>query len=142
MRTSAHGHQAHLAPKFGLDQWPHHDIRALRDGILRHEGKAEAGCDHGKNPIVAVATIHPFDLRAALGKNIARKVHLLAIDAVEVTLAVQITDADLGPVGQPMLATKHDEELLTEEWKIMKPLVDLIRPAIDGGLQSAIEQAP
>jgi len=64
MRTSAHGHQAHFAPELGLNQWPHHDIRALRDGILRHEGEAEAGRDHGKNPVVAVAAIHAFDLRA------------------------------------------------------------------------------
>src|SRR5215813_2965728 len=141
MRTSAHGHQVHLAPELRLDQWPHHDIRALRNGILRHEGEAEAGRDHGKNPIVAVAAIHAFDLRAALGKNIARNVDLLAVDAVEVALAVEITDADLGSVGQPMLATEHDEELFTEQRKIVKPLVDLVRPAIDGGLQSAVEQA-
>ena len=64
-----------------------------------------------------------------LGKNIARNVGLLAIDPIEVTLAVEITDADLGPVGQPMLATEHDEELLAEERKIVKPLVDLVRPA-------------
>ena len=106
-----------------------------------HEGEAETGRDHGKNPVVAIAAIHAFDLRAALGKNIARDVGLLAIDAVEVTLAVEITDADLGSIGEPMLATEHDEELFPEERKIMKPLVDLVRPAIDGGLQSAVEQA-
>src|SRR5260370_11610585 len=100
MRTSAHRHQAHLAPELGLDQWPHHDIRALRDAILRHEGEAEPGRNHGKNPVVAVAAIHPFDLRAVLGKNIARNLHLLAIDAVEVTLAVEITDAHFVSVGQ------------------------------------------
>src|SRR6516164_1582516 len=141
MRTSAHGHQAHLAPELGLDQWPHNDIRTLCNGILRHEGEAEAGGDHGKNPVVAIAAIHPFDLRAALGKNIARNVDLLAVDPIEVTLAVEITGADLGSVGQPVLATEHDEELFAEERKIVKPLVDLVRPAIDGGLQSAFEQA-
>ena len=51
--------------------------------------------------------------------------------------AVEITGADPGSVGQPVLATEHDEELLAEERQIVKPLVDLVRPAIDGGLQSA-----
>jgi len=74
---------------------------------LRHEGKAEAGRDHGKNPVVAVAAIHPFDLRAVLGKNIARNVGLLAIDPIEVTLAVEVTDADFGSVGQPVLAQER-----------------------------------
>ena len=124
MRTSAHGH-------------PHHDIRALHDGILRHEGEAEPGRDHGKNPVVAVAAIYSFDLGAVLGKNIARNVRLLAIDAVEVTLAVEITDADFVSVGQPVPATEHDEELLPEERKIMKPLID----QINCRLQSAFEQA-
>ena len=40
-----------------------------------------------------------------------------------------------------MLATEHDEELLAEKRKIVKPLDELVRPAIDGGLQSAVEQA-
>src|SRR6516225_7445278 len=130
-----------IAPELGLDQWPYHDVRALCNGILRHEGEAEAGRDHGENPVVAVAAIHPFDLRAALGKNIARNVGLLAVDPIEVTLAVEIADANFGSVGQPVLATEHDEELLAEKRKIVKPLVDLVRPAIDGGLQSAVEQA-
>src|SRR5262249_10570329 len=80
-------------------------------------------------------------LRPALSKNIARNVDLLAVDPIEVTLAVEITGADLGSVGQPVLPTEHDEELFAEQRKIVKPLVDLVRPAIDGGLQSAVEQA-
>src|SRR5262249_48356011 len=118
-----------------------HDIRALRDGILRHEGEAEAGRDHGKNPGVAVAAIHAFDLRPALSKHIARNVDLLAVDPIEVTVAIEITDARRAAVGAPVLATEHDEELFAEQRKIVKPLVDLVRPAIDGGLQSAFEQA-
>ena len=108
---------------------------------MRHEGKPEAGRNHRDNPIVAVTAIHALNLRALARENVARKVRLLAINTVEVTFAVEVADADLVLVGEAVLPTEHDEELLPEERQMMQPLVDLVGPAINGGLQSAFEQA-
>src|SRR5258708_5028735 len=109
-------------------------LSAVLSAAMRASVNAEPGRHHGKNSVVAVAAIHPFDLRAVLGKNIARNVHLLAIDAVEVTLAVEITDAHFVSVGQSVLPTEHDEELLPDDRKTMKPLVDLAGAARNGDL--------
>ncbi|MGA7486848.1 MAG: hypothetical protein WBW74_07910 [Xanthobacteraceae bacterium] len=107
---------------------------------MRHESESQAGCDHGEDPVIAVAAIDSFDLRAVAGKNVARQIDLLAVDAVEVALAVEVAHAHRIVRSQPMLQTHHDEELLAEERQTVEPFVDPIRPAVDCGLQRAIEQ--
>jgi len=60
---------------------------------LRHESEAEAGRDHCQDPIIALAAVDSFNLGAVAGEDIPRKVHLLAIDAIKIALAIEIADA-------------------------------------------------
>src|SRR5437879_2369387 len=115
MRPTAHRDEVHFPPELGLDQRSHHDVGPFRDRILRHEGEAQAGCGHGKNPIVTLAAINSFHLRAVAGEDIPRKVYLLAIDAVEVALPIEIGDAHCISCCKMMAAPEHDKELLAKQ---------------------------
>src|SRR6516225_4633638 len=74
-------------------------------------------------------------------EDIPGMVHLLAIDAIKIALAVEIADAHGISCREVMARPQHDEELLAKQRKIMQPLVDLVRPAIDRRVQSAFKQA-
>src|SRR5258708_4068109 len=89
MRPAAHGDKTDLAPDFRLGQRARDAVLPGVEAIARHESETEAGPHHCKNPIVAFTAIHALHFRALLRKDIAGKLAIFAIDAVEVALAVE-----------------------------------------------------
>src|SRR5436190_24382380 len=118
MRPAPHRDEIHFPPELGLDQWPHDNVRAVADRIFRHEGKAETRRSHGDDPVVALASIDAFHPGTLARENVACDLGLLAIDAVEIALTVEVAHADGIFRGEPVLPPEHNEEPFAKERKI------------------------
>src|SRR3954464_5106686 len=115
----------------------------MADGASRHESEAEAARDHRQDPIVALAAVCGLAGEPVLLPERAGIAVELAIDAVEVAQALEVSRPDAVLRRERVLGREHDQELLAIERHIVQPLVLLVRRrAVDCHLEVALDQPP
>ena len=101
----------------------------------------EAGRDHRQDPVVPLAAVDHLHIRPVLAPDRSRIAVELAVDAVEIALAVKRAHRYRVELREPVLQVDHEHHLLAKERHVVKPIVFLVaRQTIDRHVQFAVYQ--
>src|SRR5687767_4550887 len=111
VRAAAYRHDLDGAHDLGIDQRPHAQARH-GDRVFGDEAEAQASHRHRLHPVVAVGAEHHLHLRAMLTPDAAGMVEELALQAIDVGLPVEVSDAHRVLAVEGMAGADADHEAL------------------------------
>jgi hypothetical protein len=102
--------------------------------------KSETSENHRLYPVVTLASHGNLHVHAHITQDIASVLIVLTVEAVDVSLFMQVAAADHIHSGKPMSTRTGDDEMLLEKLQRVVPILDAFRQAIDRHLDRTFKQ--